>query len=362
MQNYFKDPLADWGNDDLLLKKERREKIAIEDPSVSAILDWPELRATFSAANSTAMKAKSSSQKIGLTGALLAGFGSSVIAMLSLIDENSISAVTVTGLSLTLLGVIFSVVHFIQMNIRSKWLIGRIKSERLRQFYFQFLVNNMSEASEASKVNDTLETFKQRRASALNKALADLDGELPKGPKFIVDDHLHDKAWMNDEWLTVTKLKPEVEALASPLLDALYKQRILVQLSYTDSNLAKSIANPGDQQKFLDFSANLLTAGVVLFALYAGYLVLTLQDPTVAMAAFGACGALGLMVRMIEKGMNFQADADRYDWYIEAIKAAQRRFNAGDTNQKILALRDLEEAAYTELRQFVISHVRDRVI
>ena len=65
---------------------------------------------------------------------------------------------------------------------------------------------------------------------------------------------------------------------------------------------------------------------------------------------------IGLMARAADQGLQNEADADRYEWYADAVREVKERYEAAAANGQVLELRRLEELAYQELRRFLRTH------
>jgi hypothetical protein len=81
-------------------------------------------------------------------------------------------------------------------------------------------------------------------------------------------------------------------------------------------------------------------------------------------ALSGVAAAWGLYFRLVDQGMGYSLDAERYELYAEQVGLVRHRFNAAgeDLQDKISALRQLEIYTYREMRQFLRTHLRSRFL
>ena len=336
-----------------------------ENPEIFELLDWPELRAAFTLKNDVAKRAKSVGRRTALIGVAAAGIGAAILATAPLLDKSLLKATSLVGLILTLFGGGYSVFHLLQRSGRTRWLPNRAKAERIRQFYFQFIINNLSMHLDALGSEEGKAKLRKERERALTKALFDLDRKAAETPNLYIDDHLHDQVWQDPAWLDQTFPKgldaKDRERLAL-LLERLMIQRHQVQLRYAEANRQDNISAPTERYKLLEFAANAVSFGLYASAIGAGVQFLLEGSPNLMLALCGAFGAIGVSLRLIQRGLGLRADAERYDWYVEAIKSCIQQYESGNTAQKIHSFRKVEEFAYSEMRQFLRVHHDENVL
>jgi hypothetical protein len=77
-------------------------------------------------------------------------------------------------------------------------------------------------------------------------------------------------------------------------------------------------------------------------------------------AAIASAGVVAM--RALKEGLLFNADADRYKWYLAAVRGLRARFEHADRPQKVSLLRQLEHLAYQEMRRFMLSGSQARFV
>ena len=141
------DPLASWANDDLLLDASAQQMLAATSPRAFRVLDWATLREAFETHNRAADRAKRTVNRHGMTGALLSAAGASLLALAPLLQGGTAQGATaLAGCGIVLSGGIMGLWHLVGHKGRAQWLLARLWTERLRQFYFQHTVNNLDAA------------------------------------------------------------------------------------------------------------------------------------------------------------------------------------------------------------------------
>ena len=75
--------------------------------------------------------------------------------------------------------------------------------------------------------------------------------------------------------------------------------------------------------------------------------------------AFGACiAAMGVL----NEGLQFTADTERYRWYLASVESLEHRFAKALLKHKADVLREMELAAYQEMRRFIVTVSRSRFV
>jgi hypothetical protein len=67
-------------------------------------------------------------------------------------------------------------------------------------------------------------------------------------------------------------------------------------------------------------------------------------------------------MRALKDGLLFAADAERYRWYIAAVRTLNYRFEHADRVKKVHILREMEHVAYQEMRRFILSVKQARFV
>ena len=192
----FADPLESWANDDILLDRPARDRLAAEHPRALRVLDWPELRMLFANYEAPATEEANSGRRLG--------------RMIVAAWRRQVAPRT------------------------SRALGSRFWTERARGLYFQVLINNLDLAVRAMTDDRAFQTWKRTRADAL-QALP-LARDLPERIRDLVKDVTDQDVWIVPAWATPPPLPP-----ASPELDTLLgrlrAQRFDVQIAYVGHKL-----------------------------------------------------------------------------------------------------------------------------
>jgi hypothetical protein len=369
-------PLVNWGNDDLLLTEQARCIVAEASPRAFRVLDWAALRSEFEKHDASANLAKKKINRDGATGALLSAVGASLLALIPLFPARAVqSAVVVIGCSLVLLGGLMGLWHLRGHSGKARWLYGRLWTERLRQFHFQYLINNLDAAIAAMGDDAKLEKYRSSRDGALRAFIEDTAGNLSArsftdAVQWLADDHDDARAWAQSVW-QVNRVSPGTLMTDDhrELLECLSRGRIGIQEIYTRLNLNTETSSQANMAHRVLARGNIATLVFVVSLTLAGIGVLlhsgegSLASDTL-IAVSGVAASWGLYFRLVDQGMGYSLDAERYELYAEQVDLVRRRFNAAedDVREKITALRQLEIYTYREMRQFLHTHLRSRFL
>ena len=141
-----------------------------------------------------------------MTGALLSAIGVSLLALAPLFPANAVqSAVVVIGCSFVLVGGLMGLWHLLGHSGRARWLLDRLWTERLRQFHFQYLINNLDAAIAAMGDDAKLENYRSLRDGALRAFIDDTAKNLwarsfIEAIRWLADDHDDARAWGQSVW------------------------------------------------------------------------------------------------------------------------------------------------------------------
>ena len=187
----FADSLANWTNDDVLLTKPARDRLAAEYPRALRVLDWPELRLLFANYEAPATEEATSGRKLS--------------RMIVAAWRRQAAART------------------------SRALGSRYWTERARGLSFQVLANNLGLAAQAMSDDKAFGAWKRVRADAL--ATLPLARDLPARIRDLVKDLEDQDVWVVPAWATPPEPPPP-----SPELDVLLArirvQRFETQIAY----------------------------------------------------------------------------------------------------------------------------------
>jgi hypothetical protein len=369
-------PLANWANDDLLLTAEARKRVAEAFPRAFPVLDWPALREAFEEQEALANQAKKEFNRHGVRGVFLGTIGASLLALASLFASGPVqSTIVVVGCCFVSLGGLMGFWHLVGHSGRSRWLLARLWTERLRQFYFQYLINNLDAAISAMGDDNKLQTYLSTRDGALRGFIEDTKKNISarsfaEAIRWLADDHEDIRAWGQAVWQANRVLPSTVMTDDHrDLLECLSQGRIGIQEIYAQSNLKPRSASQGNMARQIMARGNFATFVFVASLTLAGIWTLLGSKQgslpsDVLISLSGVAAAWGLYFRLVDQGMGYSLDAESFELYFEQIGLVRQRFNAtaDDVYNKIVALRQLEIYSYRELRQFLRTHLQSRFL
>ena len=280
-----------------------------------------------------------------------------------------------TGCGFVLLGGIMGLWHLVGRRGRARWLLARLWTERLRQFYFQYTINHLNAAIEAMEGGTKLEAYRSARDGALQAFVGEIQRnvsarDFSASIGWLADDHSDAHTWGQNVWQT-NLVAPGTQMTDDyrELFECLSRNRIGVQDIYARLNLKPQSASQGHMSRHTAMWGNVATFVFVVCLTLAGGWILygrghggTASDSMIA--ASGVAAAWGLYFRLIDQGMGYSLDAERYELYCEQVGLVRQRFDAAadDVYGKVEALRRLELYAYREMRQFLRTHLRSRFL
>jgi len=355
----FVDPLKDWPNDDLMVRKETRAIWRQNRPTAFRVLDWPELRQEFELHDAPASRGKRASRIQGLLSVALAGLGIIVLAVTTVLPAEALHAVTLAALLLMFLGGGLAIAHRLLLSSRDVWLGHRYWAERLRQLHFQSLLVHFDLVCAAITDRKHLAELHRLRGVWLDDFKS--EARDPRAQiKEICEDRAATRTWLRPDWHEARSFRAEGPN-AEALFEALGKQRIGIQYHYAKLNLGDDIYSPSVRTRLLKGVASAMTGLVVGIALI-GIVTLAIGHPVLGIGLsgwtmlVGVASAIGLTSRATNDGLQAEADDERCQWYFEAVGNIKERFESADSVGRLVALRQLEEVAYRDLRLFLRAH------
>lgn len=371
---FLDDPLKGWGNDDLLLTDEQRNFVAQRYPAAFRVLDWPELRTAFEQADKRANASRRSTRAAGVYLVLMAYLGLALAAASAILPnirmfmlQLDVAAATL-GALLTVCASLLGLRVALAGSRKKNWVANRFWTERLRQLYFQFLINNFDLASEAMRADDRLAEYRRIRHRDLTAMLDELERATPLAIEQMSADLAEASPWLRRQWVEESDVGPAKSPEADALFDALERQRIGVQVRYVETKMMKGVSSPEWRATVIRWWSNVLTGVVLLLTVLVGVSAVVLNSavaPPVLLLLFASTCVSGLVValRALDEGLQITADFDRYAWYRVAVLSIKRQFeDAQGRRSKLLLLRELERISYQELRRFLMSVVAARFV
>lgn len=368
----FQDPLEGWTNDDLLLDDKERKHFYRRHPRLAPIFDWPELRQAFEIREQPAKAARKKSRRHGVI-AVAFGFAGLALTALTpyfakLASNPDIAERWIGGAAAALI-VLGTLVGFQQALIgqaKRRWLISRYWTERIRQFHFHLIVNNLERAAAALDGGAALDAWRTFRRSKLDDFLHDAEKTLATSFDALEDDHAEEEVWVDRAWSEPAPAPPETPELAE-LLKGLQEQRIGVQERYTALKLKPGLYSPETRAKWLHGVSDVCTAAILPVTVAVGAIYFNgSKGPHLWL--FGMLGLAGTLtafvvaLRVLNEGLLLRTEAERYRWYLASVRSIARRFETADTADRIRLLRELERLAYQEMRRFLITFKEARFV
>ena len=362
-----------WRNHDLLLKEMDRNIAKSADDGVFPILDWPELRELFKRHEDNAHKAKKVVRGQGSRAIMYCGAGAAIVPIATLLGSGSEITLMVIAACLTVFGSLAVVRHYFRHRFAQIWLGPRMYGERIRHFYFQFILTNFEIALNAIDNPAGLVDLEERRASDLAEAQQTLDEQSALRWLSIYEDQSHLRVWVlnpSTTNLAVLESKAIAAAKASPgrakrLLKRLAAQRVSVQHLY--SATAVSLRPNSTRSKALTISVISIAAMLIVpIATAIGAIellgnVLGWLNGEFAKVAFSiaaSAAAIGFTAKLLDQGLRFKEDLKRNREYEAHTKSIIEQLASEPDNidKQIACLFDLERHAFWETRQFFIDH------
>jgi hypothetical protein len=357
-------PLSQWGNDDLFLTEAAQAQWREGHPDAFRVLDFPDLRAEFSVHDPLAGQARKTAQWWGTVSVLTAGLGVILGSVTSALPGDWHRTLAPVYSAMVFCGGVISLWLYATSGQRYVWLAHRFWTERIRQFHFQFVLSHLDLAVRAMRDDAALTEYRKLRATAF----ADFKAQAKHAPERIHQlktDVTEAQVWIDPDWAKPPKLPDGPRADLDILLDALRRLRIDVQTQYAGAKLTAHRHSPGWRAWWFGAVGDVSTGLVAACACLAGIAMIV---PAFSgwhswlWAGVGAFGALGLMARVMEQGLQTQIDHERYEWYDSAVQAAGARYAEGGLRDKIAALREMEVLAYQEMRRFIVAHLRAKFL
>jgi hypothetical protein len=372
------DPFKYWPNSDLLIDEEDRAFFARHYPAFAAIFDWPELRSLFVTYDTAAASARKHSRRAGVF-AIASGFLSlSVAAVVPLAEEFTKRSAMSQLHTQAVLGGIAAVFAIVSILIgytqvlkgegKALWLTNRFWSERLRQFHFQLIVTHLPTLVAALQNKGDLQPWLNFRAGELDRFKHDyLRGVEDKILHLDVDE-AEDRPWLSTEWEHPGPIPP-ASGEFDALLELLEQQRFGIQQRYAERKLIDGWHSPESRAQWVLKLSDALTAVLLLATITVGIGSIVAfklgATPTFRLVA-GLVAVLSsssvVAMRALKEGLLFTADAERYKWYLAAVRNLYRRYEHADRPQRVALFRELEHVAYQEMRRFILAGSQARFV
>ncbi|MCB1784541.1 MAG: hypothetical protein KDI13_11175 [Alphaproteobacteria bacterium] len=372
-KNNFERPwneMRDWQNDDLLISSTARETFQNAHPKAFEVLDWPELRAYFMEHEKQANKYKHFTRHSGhlaVISAFIALIGPNLLMALNLSTtwHTALGLIIFLAASLTLF---LSLTQLLNGKNKKIWMASRFKTETIRRFFYQFLLQNFECAAAAMTNQEKLDELREKQ----QKAFSALQLEYLSNPQDCLlnmlsqNNSYHVPIWLSQKWTdkTIPKDIPEeFQENAELLLDILRQKRLDVQYTYSLKKLEG--AKLSLQKKVHILKASFVFLALLLMGCVA---VLGFQsaffNPADLMPISFCIGVLSTLIvtlQMYERGCNMESEKDRMSWFNSSVDRLRSRYiNTENTDEKLGILIEFEELVYQEMVHFFT--YEDRII
>ncbi|WP_299082950.1 hypothetical protein [uncultured Ruegeria sp.] len=344
-------------------------------PLVSQFLIWPELVSAFDESENAAKRLKYRVRVFGIIAILLALTGLILATANTVFDFSSHRIVGLETddifswitLALLFLALVFGKGILFGKN-RDVWLSNRLRAERLRQFHFQFIMLNAHAiATDSYSVRQALLSARSKQLERTIKRLRE-NGYMQS----VLDDAELSECFLAERVLGLEESPNDnaLEQLREALLELRFKHQrgyALHQLKKSGSGLSLrgSIADRARGVNNLEFMATLLLLVLQLIAVLLT-IIMAQDAPFSQTFAFAASVAALVVVALksLEEGLHLPQDLTRNRIYAAGCSRLEKEFQTpsmpnGDQAADDI-LRRMEELAYFETREFVITHSESR--
>lgn len=367
-------------NDDLLANSGDVEWVRQSSPQLAPVLDFPELREVFAKYDKLAIAARKQTQRWGL---LSIGFG--VAALLAAATEPLWGGQawlprlvgTVTEL-VGLLGAIVGIGGLWLGPSKRNWLLNRLMTERIRQWYFQFLVYRGDLVRRGfGTTGDDLANFLRTRQLLFGEFLAAHRGKLDSLLTGLTGVNYESEGQIVEESAAANHGYEADKELFNQVVSFYSRLRIRHQLQYAQHKLQASTDKPWRkflswppivQEKFLTAlgSACLSLAILISVGIIVGHsigfvnpqlaIVTVLEHSSLNSLAVGLA-IVSVAVRTVEDGLGVKADVERYQHYANHMAQLSRSINQETSIRNRLKLMvECEQLCFEEMREFMVQH------
>lgn len=354
-------------NHDLLLPQGDRDAAQGLFPNIFFALDHPELRALFTEFNVKATGAKTRSRRWGLVAVALATIALIIVSGDPLFKGLAIHQGLLIGAALCgLAGVFIGMFGTLFSTRARRWLHHRLAAERLRQFHFQWIVAKAPQIAQAAEQPELREALLARRKVEFAGFTRDVIGHLEAEFVASIEEEDPPACWVVPE----TAGPPISESPGFTELCAAFERlRLKPQLQYTAYRLhGRDGTSLTPLHQAALFSAIALSCVLVVFVLHGVALVGAFQEPAwtfePVIHTFAIWSAIiALAIRTLEEGLRPHRQIERLREYRSAVRLITERMSAAhDAHAKLAAMREMEEAAYEEMINFLKSNAEAKFL
>lgn len=360
-------------NDDLLLQGRKeptnssQEKLDTEYPGIAFAFAFKDdaFRARFKEIDARANTWKVVSQWTGFA-ALLCTAGSLYFAWIAPQRPSDITLheMSIYATILGVLGFALGASGFFASGPKGQWLRERLRTERMRQFFFQMTVMRLPELVAAAQGSADDRLAYQARNDALFRTF---DAKRLVDPAAEIGYILAPKPRTDDDWLIGPRNPAAITAGIHESAKSLsfYKLYNGLRLQHQASYAAWRIRDFGGlwwQEKVLSRLA-LFIVGVMFVLHLMGFVPRPEEahGPSPIEPAILAVALAALLVKVFEEGLQPQREVERYEDYLAHCEIAKQKFAAAQRQggpETFAAMLDFERVVYEEMKHFLRTHHR----
>ncbi len=356
-------------NTDLLLQPEDLALAKQKWPCLEHVLDHPELRDSFTKDDDVANRAKKQSQRSGIQAVLLAVLSLCIASTAPVWPKEPHLAWTHLALTLLAGGLGIAAVMVAHFGLlygkrKNTWLIKRLRTERMRQFFFQTLLCRLPEIEQSMSSGPSgADSFRDQRNQWLNEFLSEYDEQRWAVSKMteVLDANIRSGVWLHENCALTPKPSSQV---LTDVFAAYRTLRFKAQLDFANYKLRPEAGGLSifkmplrEQQRNLRLTWWFLFVGLVMLdvIIVAGALAslpFAVSHWPHLIIVWLAISAIG--VRTIESGMALSGEIERYsDYRVEVAELAHRFDTAHTDREKLALMREMEIVSFEEMKRFL---------
>jgi hypothetical protein len=355
-------------NDDLLMqgKKEASNsslaKLNSDYVDIAFAFDFEAFRTHFKTIDARANTWKIVSQWTGILALLCTG-GSLWFAWIAPQRPSDITLhdMSIYATCLGVAGFLLGASGFVSFGPKGQWLRERLRTERMRQFFFQMAVMRLPELVAAAQGTEKDRGDYQARSNTL---FNDLRAKRLDDPSAEMGYILAPKPRTDDDWLLGPVDAKTITAGVHQGAQSFYRLYQWLRLEHQAGYAAWRIKRFGGlwwQENFLSRVA-LGIIGVMFVLHLMGFMPRNEEAHGSSVeAAILAFALAALLVKVFEEGLQPQREVERYEDYLAHCEIAKQKFEAArvqggpETFQTML---DFERIVYEEMKHFLRTHHR----
>lgn len=338
---FLRRPLDTWDNPGLMLSDDRRAEMQAKHLWAAKLIDWPELRTLFRTHDNAANRLRWLVRWQGRIAIIFSVIGLVLTASLPISSNLMPEKVRIVGVlasALILTGGILGLEHLLKGTLKSRWLVERFWTERLRQIYFQVILVSLKDlaTSDPTVISD----WQRSRNLILERFCKETMSQPAAAVREVEADVLDKKAWFVDHG------QPQVERAylnsekISELIAFLQIQRLEDQYNYIKDKIEPGLFSPRSSANFVDRVTTLFailtisTAACIAF-LNMWYEQINTTALTYGLAIQASVSACFAGAKVFDEGLGFSKERELYTWYESSVAKLRNDFERSNINGKI---------------------------